>query len=122
MLAGEEVLSWDAAPIAVVGVVPVRNAAESPTRFELDPQGMLDAERTITGAGGVVIGVVHSHPSSPAVPSATDRADAMTYDPQATFVQLIVSMQGFVPTIRAWRIAGTSDAEVDELTITVETT
>ena len=70
---------------------------------------MLNVEREIDEAGLVVVGVMHSHPTSEATPSATDLADARVYDPQAVFVQVIVSMQGFAPTIRAWRYATKGD-------------
>ncbi len=81
---------------------PVRNVKMSPTTFALDGQGMIEAENRIDDAGEEVIGVWHSHPSSPAVPSTIDIEDASIYDPFATFVHVIVSLQGFAPTVAAF--------------------
>lgn len=110
LLVGPAPIDWDGSdPIVVSGVERVRNVANSPMRFVLDPESMLNAEREINEAGFVVVGVMHSHPTSEATPSTTDLADALVYDPQAVFVQVIVSMQGFAPTIRAWRYAAKGD-------------
>lgn len=65
---------------------------------------MLAAEDRIEANGSLVIGVFHSHPTSQARPSPTDIADAASWDPRGTQLHVIVSMQGFVPTIRAWRL------------------
>lgn len=105
------------APVSVHAAWPVANALRSPHRFSLDGAGMLDAEDRIEAAGQTVIGVFHSHPTSQAVPSATDRADAERWDPQHRFVHALVSMQGFVPTIRIWRLHGTGAADMVELPI-----
>ena len=104
LLVGPASIDWESSePIVVTGVERVHNAAASPIRFVLDPESMLRTERAIDEAGLVVVGVMHSHPTSEARPSVTDLADAQMYDPQAVYVQVIVSMQGFAPTIRAWR-------------------
>jgi proteasome lid subunit RPN8/RPN11 len=56
---------------------PCRNiwqpAAERPRRFSLDPREQLLAQRWGRARGLSVLGAAHSHPSSEAVPSATDR-------------------------------------------------
>jgi proteasome lid subunit RPN8/RPN11 len=110
LLVGPASINWESSEALVVsGVERVRNAAGSPTRFVLDPESMLAVERAMNEAGLVVVGVMHSHPTSEATPSATDLADAQMYDPQAFFIQVIVSMQGFAPTIRAWRYASIGD-------------
>jgi len=104
LLVGPAAIDWHSSePIVVSGVERVRNAAESPTRFVLDPEPMLAVERTVDEAGLVVVGVMHSHPTREARPSTSDLADAAMYDPLAFYVQVIISMQGFAPTIRAWR-------------------
>lgn len=77
----------------VDGFHPVTNSAVSPmSRFVLDPAEMLQIERAVKAQGRTVIGVVHSHPTTPAEPSPTDRADAAGYDPDGIYVQLIVSL------------------------------
>ncbi len=103
--------------VVVAAVWPVANALRSPHRFALDGAGMLEAEDRIEAAGQTVIGVFHSHPTSQAVPSATDRADAQRWDPHHRFVHALVSMQGFVPTIRIWRLHGTDADDMVELHI-----
>jgi len=56
---------------------PAANIAPDPARhFEIDPQALIDAHRAVRSGGPQVIGYYHSHPSGPAEPSATDRAQA----------------------------------------------
>lgn len=90
----------------VRAVHPIRNALASPTAFALDGQGMIDAEQRIDAEGHQVVGVFHSHPASAAVPSVRDVDDAKRYDPNSAYLHVLVSMQGFVPTIRAYRFDG----------------
>ena len=51
-------------------------AFEPETRFELDPQALIDAHRAERGGGPKLVGYYHSHPSGPPEPSATDREQA----------------------------------------------
>jgi len=60
----------------VVEAVRMRNVAENPSRFLLDPKGHIDGRREARQRGLDVVGFYHSHPSSNAQPSATDRAEA----------------------------------------------
>lgn len=56
---------------------PARNVHLTPhTHFEIDPQALVDAHRAARQGGAQVLGYYHSHPQSPAEPSATDRAMA----------------------------------------------
>lgn len=79
----------------------------------MDGLGMISAEQSIDENGDELVGVLHSHPTSQAYPSATDVHDASAYDPAHVYVQLIVSLQGFAPTLRAFRY-GASEAETIE--------
>lgn len=45
---------------------------EPQTRFEIDPQMLLDAYRAARAGASQVIGFFHSHPSGRAAPSTTD--------------------------------------------------
>ncbi len=45
-------------------------------RFWIDPKDLLAAQRSARDRGWDVLGVYHSHPDHPAVPSETDRAMA----------------------------------------------
>lgn len=57
--------------------LPVSNIAASPaTRYEMDPEGQIDAMRTMREGDETLFAIYHSHPGSQAVPSATDLAHA----------------------------------------------
>lgn len=61
----------------ITTVQRTRNVDPSPlTRFEIDPQTLIDAYRDARGGGAQIIGYFHSHPTGDARPSATDRAMA----------------------------------------------
>ena len=74
----------------------------SPTAFALDGQSMIDAEKRIETDGYEILGVYHSHPTSPPEPSKRDRRDAAEYDPFGYLVHLIVSLRDGAAEIRAW--------------------
>jgi len=64
-------------PGEVLRVVRCMNIAEKPrTAFRVDPVEQLHAELEAREAGLDIVGVWHSHPASPAVPSETDRRAA----------------------------------------------
>ena len=54
----------------------VNVAPEAGSRFEIDPQALVDAHRAARRGGPEVIGYYHSHPAGPSAPSATDSAMA----------------------------------------------
>lgn len=83
----------------IVDAVPVRNAADSPNRFVLDPKGHIDARRAARHRGLVVVGFYHSHPRSAPVPSATDLAEAFDHES----LQLIVGRTGAAMEGRVFR-------------------
>lgn len=80
--------------------LPLRNAAESPYRYLIDPDEQLRAMLEIDDADEVVWGIFHSHVASPAEPSVTDIG--LAYYPDSLY--LICSLAGDVPTVRAWSI------------------
>ena len=58
-------------------VRPAPNVAADPrSRFEIDPQTLVDMHREARSGGPQIVGYFHSHPAGPAEPSATDRAQA----------------------------------------------
>lgn len=57
-------------------VIPVTNAEHSATRFRMDPRGQIEGMNRIEDAGMDLIGIYHSHPLGPQVPSMTDLAEA----------------------------------------------
>ena len=103
----------------ITAIHPIPNVHASPTSFALDGAAMIAAEERIDEAGELLLGVMHSHPTSEAVPSERDLADALVYDPASTFVQLIVSLQGFAPTLHAFTYGPSRNETVQ---IALETT
>ncbi len=97
---------------------PIDNAAASATRFELDPQQMLDLEQGTHASGRDLVGIVHSHVDTSPYPSPTDVEDSGRYDPRGTFRQLIVSLRHAEPAMRCYRIA--DGAITEELLVVVE--
>ncbi len=71
-------------------VMPVANAAASPLRFEMDPQGQYNALKAIEDDGGELLAIYHSHTKSAAYPSQTDVNQAVNW-PDAIY--LIVSLE-----------------------------
>jgi proteasome lid subunit RPN8/RPN11 len=92
-------------------VVRVENAAASPLRYEMDPQGQFDALKRIEGAGEELIGIYHSHTRSAAYPSQTDVNEAVMWPEQ---VYLIVSLEhSEAPDVKAYLLKEMKIADVD---------
>ena len=67
------------------------NIADTPVdRFEIDPQLRFDLERRMRGETLDVVGVYHSHPDGPALPSQTDIERAW----ESNLVWLITAVKG----------------------------
>jgi proteasome lid subunit RPN8/RPN11 len=77
-----------------------RNLLASPTRFELNPADHFAAIRRAREMRIDVVGVYHSHPASPAVPSSRDLAEASYPD----FVYLIAGLPD--AEVKAYRLVG----------------
>lgn len=92
--------------------VALRNAAESPYRYLIDPDEQLRAWIEIEDAGEVVWAIVHSHVASPARPSATDVGLAFYPDS----LSVICSLADEMPDVRAWSIR---DGAVEEVSLAV---
>jgi proteasome lid subunit RPN8/RPN11 len=76
----------------VRGTAPVRNAGEAGERgrrFAISPDDFLRAELEARKKGMDVIGVYHSHPDRPAVPSERDLAYALPH-----YSYIIVAVRG----------------------------
>jgi [CysO sulfur-carrier protein]-S-L-cysteine hydrolase len=92
-------------------VVPVENAAASPLRYEMDPQGQYDALKAIEDAGEELIGIYHSHTRSAAYPSQTDVNEARMWPEQA---YVIVSLENEeAPDVKAFDLADLRIADVE---------
>src|SRR4051812_32287507 len=63
-------------PASIVEAARTRNiATDSTSRFLIDPKDHIDGRREARRRSLEVVGFYHSHPRSPAVPSARDRAE-----------------------------------------------
>ncbi len=92
-------------------VVRVANAAASPLRYEMDPQGQYDALKAIEDAGEELIGIYHSHTRSAAYPSQTDVNEARMWPEQA---YVIVSLEDEeAPDVKAYDLADLKIANVE---------
>ena len=60
----------------VENVILVRNQAQSPVRFVMDPYEQLRAFEWIDSNGLDLLGIFHSHPAGPDTASPTDIAEA----------------------------------------------
>lgn len=78
------------------------NVDQSPEHFSLDPREQLAAVKDMRGLGITLLGNFHSHPATPARPSAEDIR--LAYDPSLSY--LILSLAGDEPVLKAFHIEG----------------
>jgi proteasome lid subunit RPN8/RPN11 len=90
-------------------VVRVENAAASPLRYEMDPQGQFDALKAIEDEGEDLLGIYHSHTRSAAYPSQTDVNQAVAWPEQ---VYVIVSLAEEEPDVKAYDLRDLRIADV----------
>lgn len=83
------------------------NTERAHDRYELDPEDFLATDRQARELGLEILGVWHTHPDHPAVPSETDRAAAW---PGWSYLILAVQAGG-VAALRSWRLAGEAFVE-----------
>jgi proteasome lid subunit RPN8/RPN11 len=85
----------------VVKPYRARNADRSPVSYRLEPEEQYRIFIDIEEKGWDILGIYHSHPTSPAVPSGMDLKQA--YYPEAVY--FVVSLANPVePQVRAFRI------------------
>ena len=99
----------------VIEAIPVKNvyagtSGSKRNRYSIDPLEYMRIENEVSNRGQAVLGVFHSHPDAPAVPSAYDKEHAVP-----TFSYLIVSIRGGkVEEVAAWQIDEVNDRFVQE--------
>ena len=92
---------------------PLRNVADRPeTRYYATPEELFAAMRRIRDARQKLLGIYHSHPRTPAYPSAADVE--MAFYPEAAY--FIISLEPQLD-VRAYRIEG---ARIASLQFVVE--
>ena len=89
--------------------IEARNVLASASAYQVDPEVHIAANRRLRGTGRAIVGAYHSHPRTPAVPSARDVAEA--HYPE--FLWLIVSLETAQPAYRAYRLARGTVEEVE---------
>ena len=95
----------------VVECVPSPNVDPNPNRYEIDARVHIATNRRLRGSDRSVVGAYHSHPHSPAWPSASDLAEAYYAD----FIWVIVSLAApDAEAVKAFRLDG---ARIMELAI-----
>lgn len=79
---------------------PLRNITASETRYEADPQDLIDAVVALRERGAEILAIYHSHPRWQAVPSRTDLRENY----YGAVPRIIVSLLEEVPDVRIWRL------------------
>lgn len=91
---------------------PARNADASPFVYTVHPDDLVRIVLGIEDAGEDLVAIFHSHTHSPAIPSPTDRRQAMY--PDAFHLLATLSDPDVIPmrALRAWRIRDGNATEV----------
>lgn len=84
-----------------------RNLAAADDRYEMHSEDLLAGELQASRDGLAVLGIWHSHPNSPADPSASDHAGA--YE-SWSYVIVSVTAAG-TAELKSWRLTGSSFEE-----------
>lgn len=86
----------------VTNILVVNNSkkGDKRRRFEISPKDYLNAERFADENELQLLGVYHSHPNHPAIPSEHDRVAAQPY-----FSYIIISVkENEIADIRSWKL------------------
>lgn len=84
-----------------------RNETNRKRRFEIDPKDYMAAEKYAVDQNVDLLGVYHSHPDHPALPSETDRSQALPW-----FSYIIISVkEGNAQDTRSWVLNETRQFE-----------
>ncbi len=86
--------------ISVIRQVDNAKSGDKRRRFEITPKDYMQAEEFALKNNLSLLGIYHSHPGHPAIPSEHDRVAAQPY-----FSYVIISVkQGITDHIRSWRL------------------
>lgn len=96
--------------IRIVERYPLVNVAETPrVEYLSDAKGMFQAVREMDRQGLDLLGVYHSHPTSPPVPSKKDLARNFSED----VVNFIIGLTIEPPEVRGWWLTATEYREAE---------
>jgi proteasome lid subunit RPN8/RPN11 len=99
------------------GTTSPDEAVDRRRRYWIDPKDLLKAQKDARDRNWQVIGVYHSHPDHPAIPSERDRAMAWS-----GYSYPIVSVQsGQVVAVQSWRLQEDGHFKPEPITVTVDT-
>jgi [CysO sulfur-carrier protein]-S-L-cysteine hydrolase len=91
---------------------PLRNESDNPeSRYFASPEDLFAAMRRIRESNQSLLGIYHSHPRTPAYPSASDVG--MAFYPEAVY--FIISLEPSID-VRAFRIEG---SQVEDVSIVI---
>ena len=90
-------------------VFPMENSEHSEVFYLMDSEEQFRVFDEIERAGLELVGIFHSHPHSPAFPSADDRE--LAFYPEAAY--LIVSLMDADPVCHAFSIVDGNMREID---------
>ncbi|MEM0996585.1 MAG: M67 family metallopeptidase [Bacteroidota bacterium] len=91
---------WEVRGIAEARPVTNSKEGDQRRRFSISPKDYMAAERYALEQGTTLLGVYHSHPNHPAIPSEHDLRQALPF-----FSYIIVSIQEGKPDhLRSWRL------------------
>jgi proteasome lid subunit RPN8/RPN11 len=97
-------------------LLPLSNQFEASSRhnrYLIEPQDMINAELKAEELGLDIIGVFHSHPNHPAVPSEFDRERAL---PWYSYIITRVDASGALES-RSWRLSDEREFSEEEILI-----
>jgi proteasome lid subunit RPN8/RPN11 len=96
----------------ITNILVVNNSKEGDKRrrFEIAPKDYMNAERFAEKNNLQFLGIYHSHPKHPAIPSEHDRVAAQPY-----FSYVIISVDDVISDIRSWQL--NDDLKFEEETI-----
>lgn len=85
----------------VKGIYPLTNMDNSPEHFSMDPKEQFAAVKDMRKQGWSMLGNYHSHPVSPARPSAEDKR--LAFDPKVSYF-IISLLEREQPVLKSFRI------------------
>jgi proteasome lid subunit RPN8/RPN11 len=106
------ILSGDAATGQATTYHPARNADASPYVYTVHPDDLVRIVLGLEAAGEDLVAIFHSHTRTPAVPSPTDRRQAMYPDAIYLLATLVDTDAEPMQALRAWRIRDGQATEV----------
>jgi proteasome lid subunit RPN8/RPN11 len=96
-------------PPLVSSFHPLRNAAASESRYDADPNDLINAVVALRERGAEILAIYHSHPRWAAVPSQADLRENY----YGEVPRIIVSLLGQTPEVRVWRLDTDSYVELE---------